>query len=431
MHHSIRFNVKAPLALTLLVAVSLAMPACKDKHESAAKDEHATPAKDSHDHAADDKKGDGHKDEARLTAEAIERYGVRLDAASKKELRETITSPARAAFNALGMAHVGSPLRGRVVELDAKVGDEVVKGGTLLVVESPELGEAQSDFLLKRSLAVSAEPAVDLAKNSVDRARKLNQESQGISLTEVQKREAEYRAAQATLQGARAAATAAENRLHLLGMDQPACDALVKSGEIAPRITIRSPLAGQVIESEITLGELVSPDREAIFVVADLSTLWVIADVPESRLRSIAKGARAIVGLGAEADEPLEGTVSYIAPSLNTTTRTGRVRIEVRNGHSGLRPGMFAQAEIELAGTAAETIVAIPDAAVQTIEGETIVFVPVEGEPNTFTKRVVKVGRPVGRVVPIVSGLKEGERFVVSGSFILKAELGKSSVEAD
>ena len=123
--------------------------------------------------------------------------------------------------------------------------------------------------------------------------------------------------------------------------------------------------------------------------------------------------------------------MTYLAPSLNTATRTGQVRIEVKNGRSALKPGMFAQVEIEMTSDKTEAVLAVPEAAVQTIEGETIVFVPVEGEPNTFTKRAVKVGRPIGRMVPVVSGLKEGEKYVVSGSFILKAELGKSSVQPD
>ena len=116
-----------------------------------------------------------------------------------------------------------------------------------------------------------------------------------------------------------------------------------------------------------------------------------------------------------------------ITPELDQMTRTARVRVEVPNPDAKLLPGMFATAQISAVGSAGgdEPVIAVPEEAVQIVEGEPAVFVPVDGEPNTFAKRPVGVGKPIGGLVPIFAGLKEGEKFVARGSFILKAEIGK------
>jgi cobalt-zinc-cadmium efflux system membrane fusion protein len=180
----------------------------------------------------------------------------------------------------------------------------------------------------------------------------------------------------------------------------------------------------------VTLGELVSPDKEALLVVADLSSVWVIADVPEAKLDDVSIGSAARVRVGAGGGT-LEGKLSYIAPSLDSATRTVQVRIVVPNPKGALRPGTFARADLTTGatsadGAAATPVLAVPEESVQTVEGKPAVFVPVEGEPNTFAARPVKHGRPVGGMVPIESGLKDGEQVVVNGAFILKADLGKA-----
>ena len=373
---------------------------------------------------------DEHSDEVVLTAEAIEASAIRIERAEKRELRPTFRAPAHVAYNKDGMAHVGSPVKGRVAELRVRLGDEVSKGEALLVIESPELGEAQSEYLQKRSAAQTSLPSVVLAKSAYERAKGLYDQTQGIPLTEVQKRETEYRAAQAALQAAKTAEQAAENKLHLLGMSQEVVQRLGESGEIDPHFTVRAPIDGQVIEREVTLGELVGPEREALLVMADVSKLWVLADVPETRLRETAVGARARVLLGVEQEHWCEGVVAFISPALDPNTRSVRVRIDVSDRHPELRPGVFAQAEITSAlggGAMGKNVVAVPESAIQTIEGESVVFVPVHGLEQAFAKRVLRVGPTTGGMVPVVSGLQEGEAYVATGSFVLKAELTKGS----
>lgn len=394
---------------------------------------------DGHDHGSEQSHGHGkeekeeHAEEVRLSPEAVKRHGIQIGTAEKRRLIPTLRAPAEVAFNSEMLAHVGSPVRGRVAEVRAKLGEEVKKGDVLLVVESPELGEAQSDYLQKKSLTVTSKPALEIAKNTHERALKLYEKSQGIALFEVQKREAEYRAAQAALQNAQTAEMAAKNRLRLLGMNAAAIEKLEETNLIQPHFSISSPLDGQVTEREVTLGELVGPEREHLMVVADLSKLWVLARFPEARLKEVSLGAKARVLLGGGGGEHwCEGSISYISPAVDPATRTVRMRIVATDRHAELRPGAFAQAEIELSGSEGEeqqVVLSIPEAAVQTVEGQTAVFMPVSGEPNTFVKRPVSVGRVVGGMLPVLSGLSERDSLVVAGSFILKAEFGKSSAE--
>jgi cobalt-zinc-cadmium efflux system membrane fusion protein len=393
--------------------------------DAAAKDEHGhAEAKGEHAHA---EPAQGHTDEVKLTPEAVRRNGIKVEQAKRRELSDTFVVPARLDFNREAMAHVGAAVRGRVVEMNARVGDRVNKGDVLLAVESPELGEAQSDYLQKRTAVRVAEATVEPLKVSYERGKALHDKNEGVALAEVQKREADYRAAVGAVEMAKAAAAAAENRLHLYGVDQAAVDELVKTSEVQPRYAVRAPIGGQVIAREVTLGELVAPEKEALLVLANTDELWVLADVPEAALGQLETGAAAQVVLGAMPDRKLAGKVSHVAPSIDPATRTARVRIVVPNDGGVLRPGMFARAAIAAGGRRSGPALAVPDEAVQTVEGKPAVFVPVAGEEHTFAKREVEVGEVVGGMVPILAGLKEGEAYVASGSFILKAELGKGA----
>jgi cobalt-zinc-cadmium efflux system membrane fusion protein len=369
--------------------------------------------------------------EAKLTPEAIKRYGVVLGTAKKVKLTPTFTVPARVAFNAEAVAQISSAVTGRVVELKVRQGDSVKAGDPLLVIESPELGESQSDYLQKRTAVETAVPAVELAKSAYDRAKALYEQNQGITLTELQRREGELRAAEGALQTGRAALTAAGNKLQLLGMDDPAIEALQRTGKITPRYVVRASIAGQVIARSVTLGELVRPEKESLMVLANMDTLWVLADVPEARTGELTPGALARVDAVGLRDGGFEGKVTYIAPTIDETTRTAQVRIEVQRGGAPLKPGQFARARIQAAApassAAAAPVLAVPEEAVQTMDGGPVVFVPVKGEEGTFAKRPVKLGELVGGMVPVLSGLTEGDPVVVGGTFVLKAELGKGA----
>ena len=434
-----RVESRARLGVSALILALALLGACDghetDSHSPVPRVEAATQA----DHSREDGHAHGaageaeHANEVMLTSDAITRYGIKTQAAQLWVLRPTITAPARVGFNTEAMAHVGSPLRGRIAEVNVRVGDPVKVGQELAVIESTELGEAQADYLQRRVAVQTAGPAVDLSKVAWERAQGLYEKSQGISLTEVQRREAEHKVSIAALKAAESAGKAAANRLHMLGMNHDAIEALTTTGEVVPRYSIRAAINGVVVQREVTLGELVGPDREYLMVLADATKLWVLVDVPEAKLLRIHPGAKAWISVGSlseAASKRFEGSVAFISPFVDPTTRTAQVRIEVPMAELGLRPGMFAQAEIVEMDNGEQSpapVVAVPEDAIQTVEGGPALFVPVAGEPNTYAKRAVTIGRAVGGLVPVFSGLVEGELFVVEGTFILKAELGKGA----
>lgn len=411
----------------IVVALSLTVPAfAQDAHNH---DHDAKPAKAAggakDDHGHDHAHGE-HADEVKLTAAAIRTSGIRMATVQPRTLTSTVSAPARLAYDAEAMAHVGAIVAGRAKELKARVGDAVKAGDVLAVIDSPELGQAQSDFLQRRTSAETAKPAVELAQSAYDRAKQLYDSTQGITLTEVQTRQRELQSAQAEVRNAETALAGASNRLSLLGMSKEAVDALASGGKIEPTYTIRAPIAGRIIEREVTLGELVGPDKERLFVIADLSNVWALIDVPEARLGEMGEGAATTITLAALGGGTVEGKVAYIAPELDAATRTARVRVVVPNADMRLRPGMFGRAEVAGGAAGGEPVLAVPEGAVQNVEGEPAVFVPVAGEPNTFAKRAVGVGTPINGMVPVFAGLEAGEQYVAVGSFILKAELGKA-----
>ena len=425
------------IAIAWCVLTGLALAACQTgcgdaptkpgSQEESAAAPGGSSGHDGHDHGED-----AHADEVTLTSDAIDRYGIKIETASLYRLRPSFVAPARVAFNAEAIAHVGSTLPGRVVELAVRLGDVVTKGDLLLVVESPQLGEAQSDYLQKLIAAQTTIATVDLAKNALDRAKRLYDENRGIALDEVQKREGEFKVAQASLRTAESTAVAAENKLHVLGMTQEAVGAVKASGEVNPRFPIVAPISGEVVEREVTLGELVNPEREKLLVLANVEILWVLADVPEAHLPELAQGAKAWINAGSLDPHKHEGHISYVAPMIDPHTRTVSVRVAVECEDRSLKPGMFVEVEISTTdrnNPEPAPVVAVPGIAVQTVEGETSVFVPVQGEENTFAKRAVSVGKAVAGLVPVYRGLVEGEAYVASGSFLLKADLGKATAE--
>jgi membrane fusion protein, heavy metal efflux system len=203
----------------------------------------------------------------------------------------------------------------------------------------------------------------------------------------------------------------------------------VPTKEISPKYTVYAPLSGRVIEREATLGEVVGPDRDALMVLADMTTLWVLADVPEARVHEIALDSTATVTVKVGVERSHEGRVAYIAPALDKATRTAQVRIEVHDSHTDLRPGMFTEVKLNCAATTSGLTLAVPESSVLTVEGAASVFAAVPDEPNTYARKAVETGPAIGSMLPIISGLEEGALVVTDGAFILKAELAKSEME--
>jgi len=433
----------APSSARLLLASTLLLGGASCSHGGGA--DHA-----GHDHAQEQETGEeaGHDDHAPKTdphhvAEgrtdceddvtlpegALERYGIEVAPVAVRDLVSTVSAPGHLAFPQGSLARVGSMVEGRIAEIRVRSGDAVTKGDPVLVVESPGLGEAQSDYLQKRTIAATAGPTLELAREAQARAKELYDRVQGIALADVQRLESELRQAERDREVARAAEAAAFNRLLLLGMGEDAIRQLEETGKVDPRFLVAAPVSGRVVEMGATVGELVGPEKDRLLVIGDVSTLWAIAEVSESRLSEIAIGARARVRVPALRHAPHAGQVAAAPVVLEPLTRTAEVRIELPNPDGALLPGMFIQVEIDSSLGAGEPMLAVPDGAVMTVEGKPSVFVPLEPGGTVFCVHEVRVGAPVGDDRPVLSGLDAGDLVVVAGTFHLKAELGKASAE--
>lgn len=422
----------------LVVPVACGDAAGGENREAHSDDEHRHAAEEGRSEEHAEGKTDAHhlgenrpdcEDDVTLPLGAAERYGIEVEPVREVALIPAISAPGHLAFPQGAVARIGAAVSGRIAELRVRSGDRVAQGDTLLVIESPELGEAQSEYLQRHTLAASAGPMLALARAAYERARELYESVQGIALAEVQRREAELRLLERDLTLARAAEAAAFNRLLLLGLDEAKIRQLEESGKIEPRFSIRAPIAGRVVEVSATLGELVDPGKDRLLVIGDSSMLWAIAEVSESRLAEIAIGAPARVRVPALPHAGCAGRVAAVPTTLEASTRTAEVRIEVPNPDETMLPGMFIQVEIESALGRGTTTLAVPDGAVMNVEGRSSVFVPTEPGGSVFCKHTIEVGTPVGTHIPVLAGLMAGDLVVVSGAFRLKAEHGKAAAQ--
>jgi RND family efflux transporter MFP subunit len=199
-------------------------------------------------------------------------------------------------------------------------------------------------------------------------------------------------------------------------------------------VTLRAPVSGAVIERLVNAGAGIEAGKP-LFTVSDISTLWIIANVPEAQVGSLRVGTPAEVRAAALGDRVIAGRVTYIDPMLDEETRTARVRVEVTNRQERLKVGMFVEVGFEAGaatpGSPMEKELVIPEEAVQRVNERTVVFLPKEGEPGHFEVRDVELGGVTGGYQRVISGLKLGERIVTKGSFALKTQLMKGELGED
>ncbi len=303
-------------------------------------------------------------------------------------------------FDAARVSHVGPRMQGRIGRVPVEIGSSVRAGDTLVVLDSPELGAAQAAWF-------TASIKQDVDRRNYERAERLYRDGI-VSERRRLEAEAEFRQAEGAL-------TAAARALAALGAEP--------DSSASSLFVLRAPLSGVVADKHATIGEVVGSDAR-LFTVADLTQLWILLDVYETDLPRVDVGAPAIIRTEAYPDRLFDGAVGYVGAIVDTTSRTVKVRVELSNPDLALKPGMFARANLVLHDR--DELVGIPESAIQTVDGRTVVFVP-EGD-GQFRVTPVEAG-PVrtGAWVEILGGLDLGETVVTSGSFSLKSELMKES----
>jgi cobalt-zinc-cadmium efflux system membrane fusion protein len=349
----------------------------------------------------------------RLSAKESLRVGVVVAPVVRSEFRTHREFPALVQPNQRAMADITTLVRGRVVDVYADLGQQVEANALLAILYSSDLGLAQSAYLKARA-------KLHLAEQGYARAKFLLKE-QVIGEAEAQRRQAELLSMQAEADESR-------DRLKLLGMDDDQFLRLGRSRNIQSHVPIVAPFSGRIIGRSLTRGEVVET-TEKLFVIADLSEVWVLANIPERDIAFVhaihASGARhAEIRVNAYPKEVMTGTITYVGDVLDPATRTMQVRLELPNPDGRLKPEMFAT--IRLSSEPQPDQLVVPDAALQQDQGRTFVFV--QRDADTYEARDVQVGESNGIATTILSGLSEGDTVVTHGAFLLKSELLKKQV---
>lgn len=379
-------NMNKKLVAVLCMAALAALAGCGDKKAQAEK-----PGAE-----AAEKKESGLK----LSAEEIQRAGVQVTPLQAQTADDVVKVTATIKANQDRAARIAPRVEGRIVRVAANLGDRVRAGQTLAVLDSVSLGEAQSAMR-------EAQAAHRVAQADYDRASKL--------ATEEIVPQKDVLRARGELDKASAQVRAARDKLRLLG---------ATGGADETGFAIVSPIAGTVIEKKASMGELATPEQP-LFAVADLSRVWIEANLTEDVLARIKTGAAATVTVAAYPGEQFAGKVTYVAGVLDKESRTIPARIEVANPDGRLKPEMFATAEISTGATRAN-VLAVPDAAVVIMQGQPSVFV--EGANGNFEQRAIEPGEKNGGRTVIRSGVKPGEKVVTAGAYALKARVLKSQI---
>lgn len=314
---------------------------------------------------------------------------------------EELRASGRVDFNELFLSRIGANVTGRVSEILAIPGQTVKQGDILAKITSTELTQSQLAYLKAKS-------ASQLADQAANRARILYKEDV-IALAELQKREAEASSAKAEFR-------AANDQLRVQGMDQPSIDRLAKSGLIESINNVIATIPGEIVERKINKGQVVQP-ADALFTVADLNSLWAVAEIPESNAYLIHKGQKVTLLIPALRNTEIEGVVAHVDSIVNPQTRTVVVRMEVPNKEGLIKPGMLATMMIESQPT--ERLL-VPSSAVIREDNHDHVFI--REDEDTYRMVTVKLGPEGKGYRPVVSGLKEGQEIAVNGAFHLNTE---------
>jgi membrane fusion protein, copper/silver efflux system len=306
----------------------------------------------------------------------LQLLGVRTAPVEKRAaVARTVRATGTLAFDERRLAVVTTKVEGWIEQLDVAATGEAVKRGQVLAwFYSPLLVSAEEEYLLAASMPAS--------------------------------------------HGGGSLAAAALQRLRALDVPEEEIARLRRTGKATRRIAIRAPTDGVVTDKPVVAGTRVMPG-EALYKLADLTRIWLLADVQESDLGLIRPGQTARASMVAFPGRSFDGKVDFIYPTLSSDTRTAKVRIVMPNPDLALRAAMYASVEIEVPASSA-TVLAVPDSAV--IDSGSRQVVLVEKGEGRFAPRAVKLGARGGGFVEVLDGVSEGERVVTGANFLIDAE---------
>jgi membrane fusion protein, copper/silver efflux system len=319
----------------------------------------------------------------KISVDKVQKLGVRSEPAVMRSLDKVVKAAGRIEVDERRVFAIAPKFEGWVERLFVNAtGQPVSKGQPLFEVYSPELVSAQREYTI-------AAEAVKALKDAGDDPQASMKRLADSSLT----------------------------RLKNWDISEEQVRALAQSGETRRTLTFRSPVSGIVMEKKAVQGMRFMPG-DSLYQVADLSAVWVVADVFEQDIALVRTGSKAKVSISAYPDRSFEGTITYVYPTLKAETRTVPVRLEIANPRQLLKPAMFAQVDLPVGGKA--KVLTVPNSAV--IDSGTRRIVLVQLAEGRFEPREVKLGSRTDTYVEVMDGVKEGEQVVVAANFLIDAE---------
>jgi membrane fusion protein, copper/silver efflux system len=308
-----------------------------------------------------------------VTASTIQELDIRLEVVRRESLTQSVRTVATVVPDESRISHVHTRVAGWVEQLDANTTGEMVQTGQPLAhIFSQELLSSQTEYLAARKTTSAS----------------------GITSVVV---------------------ASGRTRLTVLGMTPADLDAIEETGEPKRLVTVVAPRRGVVVNRGITVGTSVDPST-TLLTIADLSRVWILAEVPEANIPAVRVGANAQLDFPASGRAPFAARIDFVYPTLTDRTRTLRVRFSAANASGGLRPGLYGTATFDSAG---QEVITVPRDAVVDTGLQQHVFV---ATGDRFEPRAVTLGVQLADRVEVRGGLEEGERIVAAGVFLLDSE---------
>lgn len=360
-------------------------------------------------------------DTARITLEDQRKAGIQVAEVAIERVPQALSVGGQVQVDEQHTSHLGTLADGRITAVNVLSGAVVRRGETLGELHSHSVHETVGALVQAYSAADRQRDAVLFARQARDRYHHLFS-IQAASLEEQQRSDQDLLQAEKMLVDAEASVHM--EREHLSELLQVSPESLnadnLYDRELVP---LRSPIDGVVLARNVSVGQVVDTGFDA-FDISNLSTVWISAAVNQQDLSLVHKGAEAEIVTSGPAGQTFHGRVALLGDTLDPATRTVPVRIVVPNPGTRLRPGMFVSAQIGESKT--RTAIFVPEAALQDINGMTVVFATRDGQ--TFRAVTVNTGTRLQGMTEILNGLQPGDKIVVQGAFLVKSEMLKATM---
>ena len=355
------------------------------------------------------------------TPSAAEWASLTIQAVSQHEFRAERVTEGKIAIDEDRSTPVFSPYSGRVTRLLVRPGDNVLKGQPLFVIEAADNVQAQNDFIAAMSAMNKAKSALDLAELQGQRAKDLF-EGKAVPLKDYQQSQATLIQAQNDMRSSRTGLEAARNKLRILGLTDDDIATFQEKGRINPETTIFAPIDGTVVQRKMGPGQYVNAGAsDPVYVIGDLSTVWMMAFVRESDCANVAIGQELSFSVLALPGREFSARINYVAAAIDPATRRLMVRATIDNKNGQLKPEMFTNVTIYSASD--HPAIGVPKQAL--IYESDKVRIWVASSDKTIELRQIKPGLVNGDLVEVVENLKLGEQIVTRGAlFIDRAASG-------